>query len=193
MRHMTMAMAIVAVAALAAGLGGCVPQKKGAAAPGKFVLRVNAGAEKEYVDQSGAAWLPDQEWKDGAKYGAVDGKTIVRENLKIAGTKAPDVFLTERYSMTAYRFVVPNGKYAVRLHFAETYPGIDTQGPRVFSVSIQGKPALADFDVMKTAGGFAKPVVKEFKGVAVTDGKLLIEFTAKSQNPEINGIEILGE
>jgi len=188
-----MAMAIMAAAALAIGLAGCVPPKKGAAAPGKLVLRVNAGAEKEYVDQSGAAWLPDQEWKEGAKYGAVDGKTVVRQNLKIAGTKAPEVYLTERYSMTAYRFAVPNGKYAVRLHFAETYPDIDTQGPRVFSVAIQGKPVLTDFDVVKTAGGFAKPVIKEFEHVEVTDGKLLIEFTPKSQNPEINGIEVIAQ
>jgi hypothetical protein len=193
MRHVMTAMAIMAAAALAIGLAGCVPPKKGAAAPGKLALRVNAGAEKEYVDQSGAAWLPDQEWKEGAKYGAVDGKTVVRQNLKITGTKAPEVYVTERYSMTAYRFAVPNGKYAVRLHFAETYPDINTQGPRVFSVAIQGKPVLTDFDVMKTAGGFAKPVIKEFTHVEVADGKLLIEFAPKSQNPEINGIEVIAQ
>jgi hypothetical protein len=46
---------------------------------------------------------------------------------------------------------------------------------------------------MKEAGGFGKPLVKPFKGVKVTDGKLMIEFTPKTQNPEINGIEIIGE
>ena len=193
MRHMTMAMAVVAAAALTMGFTGCAELKKGAAAPDKFVLRVNAGAEKEYVDPSGTAWLPDQAWKEGATYGAVVGDTVVRQNIKILDTKAPAVYLTERYGMTAYRFVVPNGTYTVRLHFAETFADIDTEGPRVFSVSIQGKPALTDFDVKKTAGGSLKPVVKEFKGVAATDGKLLIEFAAKSQKPEINGIEILGE
>jgi hypothetical protein len=188
-----MAMAVVAAAALAMGLAACTELKKGADAPGKFVLRVNAGAEKEYVDPSGTTWLPDQVWKEGAKYGAVGGDTVDRGKLTILDTKAPGVYLTERYDMTAYRFAVPNGRYTVRLHFAETFPGIDAEGGRVFSVSIQGKPALADFDVKKTAGGFAKPVVKVFKGVAATEGKLVIEFTAKSQKPEINGIEVLGE
>ena len=191
MRHVAMAM--VAAAALAMGLAGCTELKKGAAAPGKVALRVNAGAEKEYVDASGKTWLPDQAWKDGAKYGAVGGDTVVRTGIKIAGTQAPGVYLAERYDMTAYRFAVPNGRYTVRLHFAETFADIDTEGPRVFSVAIQGKPALTDFDVKKTAGGSLKPVVKEFKGVAVADGKLLIEFIAKSQKPEINGIEVLGE
>ncbi|MCX5672733.1 MAG: malectin domain-containing carbohydrate-binding protein, partial [Planctomycetota bacterium] len=76
---------------------------------------------------------------------------------------------------------------------AETFPGIVQDGPRVFTVAIQGKPVLTDLDVMKAAGGFGKPLVKEFKGVKVTDGKLMIEFTPKAQNPEINGIEVIGE
>ncbi|MCX5671227.1 MAG: malectin domain-containing carbohydrate-binding protein [Planctomycetota bacterium] len=193
MRHVTMGMALVAAAMLAAGLVGCGPQKTGAAA-GKLVLRVNCAADKEYTDETGAKWLPDQVWKEGAPYGAVEGQTILREGLKITGTKAPEVYLTERYSMKAYRFDVPPGKYAVRLHFAETFPGIVQDGPRVFTVAIQGKPVLTDLDVMKAAGGFGKPLVKEFKGVAVAaDKKLMIEFTAKTQNSEINGIEIIGE
>jgi len=192
MRHVTMGMALVVAAMLAVGLVGCGPQKTGAAA-GKLVLRVNCAADKEYTDETGAKWLPDQVWKEGAPYGAVEGQTILREGLKITGTKAPEVYLTERYSMKAYRFDVPPGTYAVRLHFAETFPGIVQDGPRVFTVAIQGKPVLTDLDVMKAAGGFGKPLVKEFKGVKVTDGKLMIEFTPKTQNPEINGIEVIGE
>ena len=46
--------------------------------------------------------------------------------------------------------------------------------------------------MFKAAGGANKPVIKEFKGVAVTD-KLAIDFETNEQNPEINGIEILAE
>ena len=52
---------------------------------------------------------------------------------------------------------------------------------------------LEDLDVFKAAGGFARPLVKDAKGVAVTDGRLNIEFVANVQNPEINGIEVLAE
>jgi len=176
----------LAVAAIGCGEGMTWP----GAGP-KVITRVSAGAEKAYTDETGATWLADQVFAEGAKYGAVGGMTIRRTIKTIEGTKAPDVYLTERYSMTAYKFALPNGKYTVRLHFAETYSGITKEGERIFSVKVQGKPALTDLDVFKTAGGFAKPVVQTVKDVAVTDGVLLIEFTPKVQNPEINGIEIL--
>jgi hypothetical protein len=95
--------------------------------------------------------------------------------------------------MSAYKFVVPNSKYTVRLHFAETYEGITGEGQRVFSVTINNNVVLKDLDVYKEAGGAKKPVVKEFKGVAVTGKELVIGFVSNIQNPEINGIEILAE
>jgi endoglucanase len=160
----------------------------------EFTLRVNAGAEAEYVDQSGKKWLPDQEFGEGKTYGAVGGKTVQRTGIKtIEGTKAPQVYLTERYEMSAYRFAVPKGEYKVRLHFAETYEKIEKAGERVFSVSINGQIVLKDLDVFKEAGGLAKPLVKEFKKIKASDGKLLIEFTQQTQNPEINGIEVFAE
>jgi hypothetical protein len=119
--------------------------------------------------------------------------TIDRGDVSIPGTDAPRVYQLERYSMPAYRFTVPNGKYTVRLHFAETYEGITEAGQRVFSVNINDNVVLPDFDVFKAAGGFQKPVVKEFKGITVTNEKLFIGFTPKVENPEINGIEIFSE
>jgi len=193
MRQMTMA---VLGAVLAIGLLGCEPTRSGPAAEGKvpkIALRVNAGADKPYTDSKGTVWLPDQEYKEGAKYGALGGKVTTRTALAaIPGSKDSPLYLAERYGMDAYRFDVPNGKYTVRLHFCETYERINAPGQRVFSVAIQGKPALADFDPLKEAGKFAAPVVKEFKGVVVADGKLMIEFTPKVQHPNINAIEVLG-
>jgi hypothetical protein len=184
--------AILAVA-MAVGATGCADQATRAGAGGKFALRVSAGAEKDYVDQAGVKWLADQPYTAAAKFGALGGDTVRRDLKTIPGTKAPDVYLTERWGMTGYRFDVPNGAYTVRLHFAETWNDILSSTPRVFSVKINGRDALKDFDVMKSAGGFAKPIVKEFKGVEVTDGKVMVEFVTASEAPEINGIEILGE
>lgn len=103
----------------------------------------------------------------------------------------PRVYLTERYMMDNDTFALPNGTYTVRLHFCETYEGVTAAGERVFSVQVQGKEALKDFDVFKEGGGFGKPVVKTIAGGAVTDGKLVIQFVPNVQAPEINGIEIL--
>ena len=94
--------------------------------------------------------------------------------------------------MSAYKFILPNGKYTVRLHFAETFEGIIGEGQRVFSVSINGKTVLEDLDLYREVG-WQKPVVKEFKNVAVTNKELVIGFTFDIENPEINGIEVFSE
>jgi len=159
----------------------------------EFTMRVNCAAFEPYTDSAGNVWLPDQYMEQDNDWGAVDGMTVDRGGLSMTGTDAPGIYETERYSMTAYKFKLPNGKYTVRLHFAETYEGIFGENERVFSVSINGKLVLEDFDPYKVAGGPQKPIVKEFKGIAVTDGELVIGFEPNIENPEINGIEIMSE
>jgi endoglucanase len=159
----------------------------------EFTLRVNCAAFESYTDNAGNVWLPDQYMEQDNDWGADDGMTIGRGDLGITGTDAPKIYETERYSMTAYKFKLPNGKYTVRLHFAETYEGIYGENERVFSVSINDKLVLKDFDPYKVAGGPLKPIIKEFKGVAVTDGMLVVGFEPNIENPEINGIEILSK
>ncbi len=159
----------------------------------KFVLRVNCAAYEPYTDKAGNLWLPDQYMEEGKTWGVLDGMIVDRGDLGITGTDAPRIYETERYMMSAYEFKVPNGKYTVRLHFAETYYGITGEGQRVFSVTINDKVVLEDFDPYKKAGGSEKPIVKEFKGVTITNEELVIGFISNIENPEINGIEILSE
>jgi hypothetical protein len=164
-----------------------------AASSGKFAMRVNCGATDPYTDKAGKVWVADQEWSEGKAWGAQGGSTVDRGSLQIAGTDCPHVYELERYDVTIYKFTVPNGKYTVRLHFAETYDGISNAGERVFSVSIADKQVLKDLDVFKEAGGLNKPVVKEFKDISVDNGQLTIGFTANVQSTEVNGIEILAQ
>ena len=159
----------------------------------KKVLRVNCGAYEPYTDKAGNLWLTDQDLGIGKEWGADGGEMADRGDLDISETNSPGIYETERYSMYGYHFNVPNGPYIIRLHFAETYSGIYGEGERVFSVSINEKNVLEDFDCFKEAGGLNKPVVKIIDSVMVTDGKLLIEFALGIQNPEINGIEIIPE
>jgi hypothetical protein len=159
----------------------------------KIAIRVNCGATESYTDKAGHTWAADQLWETGQTWGADGGLTVDRGGLGITGTDAPRVYELERYSMSSYKFTVPNGKYVVRLHFAETYDGITAAGERVFSVSLAGREVLKDLDVFKEAGGRLKPLVKEFKGVSVENGQLAVGFTASVQNAEINGIEIATE
>jgi alcohol dehydrogenase (cytochrome c) len=109
----------------------------------------------------------------------------------IAGTKDPDLFLSEHWGMTAFSQKVPNGKYLVKLYFAETYQGITGAGQRVFSFRVQGKE-FKDFDVWEKAQGFRRAYI-EAVPVEVTDGKLHITFTRQVENPTIKALEIIPE
>ena len=162
----------------------------------KIAIRVNCGTADgaaAYTDQDGNVWQPDRLITDTLEWGAVDGEIIQRPTLDINGTKSPDIYKSETYSMSAYKFKVPAGKYVVKLHFAETYEGISGPGQRVFSVSINGKEVLKDLDPFKEAGKFATPVVKEFKDIQPVDGVITISFTPNVENPQICGIEVLSE
>jgi len=176
---------------------GCATGKgTSAGARAKFALRVNAGSAEAYTDKAGHVWQGEKEYAKGGGFGFVVGQSVDRgKDMKIEATEDARIYQTEHYAMTGFKAEVPNGKYTVRLHFAETNSKLSkTPGGRVFEVAIQGKVVLPDFEVLKAAAGAGyKAVVKEFKGIEVTNGLLDIGFAAKVQNPEINGIEILGE
>jgi hypothetical protein len=179
----------LAIVVLAALIGCAGTGEKGSS----FVLRINCAADKAYTDSQGNVWQADQESGAGKSWGADGGDIIYRDGMTIKGTPCPMVYITERYSMDSYTCKVPNGSYTLRLHFAETYDGVSGKGERTYNVLVNGKCMLKAFDPFVAAGGWGKPVVKEFKCVKVTDGTLKIAFEAGVQNPEINGIEILGE
>jgi endoglucanase len=150
--------------------------------PAPGVIRIRAGDTAPFTDSSGNVWLADQ--------GFADGNTILRAgDLNIENTKDPGLYRAEHYSMTAFSYPLPNGKYTVKLHFAETFDGITGPGQRVFSFNVEGRE-FKDFDIWVKAGGPQRAYI-ETVPVDITDGKLDIKFTPKVENPEINGIEII--
>src|SRR5512133_2627389 len=131
-------------------------------------IRIKAGKSEPVKDADGNVWLADQ--------GFEGGQTIERPDIQIANTKSPDLYRAEHYSMDSFSWPVANGKYTVKLHFAETFEGITGPGERVFSFNVQGRE-FKDFDVWVKAGGPMKAYV-ETVPVEVADGKLKVTFTA---------------
>lgn len=144
-------------------------------------IRIKAGKSEPVKDAEGNVWLADQ--------GFEGGQIIERPDIEIANTKSPDLYRAEHYSMDSFTWAVPNGKYTVKLHFAETYEGISGPGERVFSFNVQGKD-FKDFDPWVKAGGFLKAYI-ETVPIEVTDGKIKVTFTPKVENPQICAIEII--
>jgi len=152
-------------------------------APAKAApIRIKTGIMKPLTDELGVVWQTDEK-------GFADGETIARPDIDISNTKTPSLYRAERYSMTKFSQKVPNGKYTVKLHFAETYEELTGPGQRVFSFNVEGKD-FKDFDVAKKAGGVRRAYIETVE-VTVADGSLDITFTAQVENPEINAIEII--
>ncbi len=146
------------------------------------IIRIKAGQSTPFKDSQGNVWEAEE--------GFEGGNTIARDaDTKIAGTKDPGLFLSEHYSMESFSHKLPNGKYVVKLYFAETFDGITGPGQRVFSYNVQGH-GYKDFDIWAKTGGANRAYV-ETVPVEVTNGELKITFTANIENPEINAIEII--
>ncbi len=100
------------------------------------------------------------------------------------------LFNNERYGAMSY--TIPGfsagGTYAVTLYFAETY--LTSSGGRLFNVHINGTAVLANYDIYSNAGGQNRAVAEAFTTTADGSGQIVIQFTAVTENPKINGISI---
>jgi hypothetical protein len=154
---------------------------KPATKPSTKPIRIDAGSTTSTTDADGNQWLPDTGFSGG---GMVD-----RGQVQIAGTRHQAMYRTEHWGMNSFSLPVPNGRYNVVMHFAETYAGVTQPGQRVFSIKVEDQQ-IKDLDILKEAGAANKALAKTVS-VTITDGKLDIAFTFGEQNPEINGIEII--
>jgi hypothetical protein len=149
-------------------------------------IRIACGAEEPVKE-----FVPDP----NMLVGAVNRRDVAIDTT--AANAAPaGVYQTERYGRDfSYVYPVPkDGRYLVRLHFAEIFD--DGAGRRLENVAINSQPVLKDFDIFAAAGGLNKAVVKEFPGVAPDDrGNVVIRITTTPNSPDknakINGIEIV--
>ncbi|MCK4264515.1 MAG: hypothetical protein KAX27_06180, partial [Candidatus Aminicenantes bacterium] len=66
----------------------------------------------------------------------------------------------------------------------------DRTEQRVFSVKLQGKIVLNNFDIVKEAAGANKVVIKEFNGIKV-ENVLAVELVSKDSNPTISQAPII--
>jgi hypothetical protein len=144
-------------------------------------VRIKAGASAPFKDSHGDTWLADQ--------GFSGGDVIERLDVTVTNTTEPGIYLSEHYGMDSFSWPLSDGKYLVKLHFCETYDGIEGPGQRVFTFNIQGHE-FKGFDVWVKAGGPFKAYVVSVP-VEITGGKLVIQFTNDVENPQINGIEII--
>ncbi len=169
---------------------------EGAAEP---VALINCGASADYTDKSGRVWRKDQPYRPGAA-GRVGGTAIVSQPHWVVGTRDWPIYAVAVEGMDGYIVPVPDGRYVVRLHFAEinkagqqrrrgpTSPG----QPRTFDVALEGRTVLEGFNTLGVTAGRKYAAVAKDLLVSVGDGELTVEFRprASAAPPAINAIEV---
>ncbi|HKO52524.1 MAG TPA: malectin domain-containing carbohydrate-binding protein, partial [Polyangiaceae bacterium] len=152
-----------------------------ASGPPGPVYQINAG------DGAAAPFTADQYGSGGNTYFGGTG-------VNVAGVQnaAPaSVYQTERYGNSTYTFgsLTVGAQYTVRLHFAELY--WTTANSRLFNVTVNGAPALTNFDIFAAAGTHNKAVVRDVVATATSGGQLVIAFVTVKDNAKVSGIEII--
>jgi len=84
--------------------------------------------------------------------------------------------------MDSFSWTVPNGKYTVKLHFAETFEGITGPGERCSrSTCRQGVQGLRSVG----QGRRLSEGLHETVPVEVTDGKIKVTFTPRLRSADL--------
>ncbi|MBN1286999.1 MAG: PKD domain-containing protein [Anaerolineae bacterium] len=147
-------------------------------------VRVNAGGSA-YTDLAGNSWLADAGFNSGSANGDWGvGHDILNTN---------DDTLYQWYKYIAgnltWSWTVPNGNYAVRLHFAENYHEL-SDPPRNFHVEIEGVRVATNYSPWDEGGGKYAASVLAVAPVSVNDGQINIAFIQAVQNPAVGAIEV---
>lgn len=146
-----------------------------------FALFVNLGGDA-WEDPEGNAWVESKDF-DGATFGHEGGQSVKHNDEQNPVAK------TAQRGLTAFRAVVPNGTYEVRLYFAEHWT-VDPKR-RVFAVFVEQQPARRPQNVF-LAPGLGTPYIHPIPKVIVTDGRLDVDFQPASEDAStiLNGISL---
>jgi hypothetical protein len=151
------------------------------------LFRVNAAGPAEQSTDNGPDWTTDSAYVSGGN--TADWGTTVPVDGTVPASTSPQIFATERWGAQSWAFPVPIGEHVqVRLFFANQYDGTSQPGQRVFNVAIDGNTVLNHFDIVATAGN-KTGTMQAFD--ITSDGDVNIDFTADTENPLVNGIEIV--
>uniref|UniRef100_A0A7N2LRX3 non-specific serine/threonine protein kinase n=1 Tax=Quercus lobata TaxID=97700 RepID=A0A7N2LRX3_QUELO len=163
----------------------------------RYSLHINCGGKATtvgnimYEEDDGiagpAVFFPVMERKNWGFSGTGnwDGNTsngYVAKNVSALTMKESELYTSARLSplsITYYARCLANGRYKVKLHFAEIVfrdnRSFYSLGRRIFDVYLQEERVMKDFDIENTAPGVDKAVVMKFNAV-VKNSVLMIRF-----------------
>ncbi|MFD1629856.1 glycoside hydrolase family 2 TIM barrel-domain containing protein [Pseudopedobacter beijingensis] len=170
-----------------------------------FELGVNVGSTSFFTDDvSGFTWIPEQAYQPGS-WGYIGGEILrntpdrIGIQLEIAGTHNIPLYQTMRKGLQEFRFDVPKGTYEVELHFTEPgqkkesilndigFDASKTDERNIFSVSLNNRMILEDFNMLKTYG----PIIAVHKKyITETAQHISIKFKPIEGNTLLSAIKL---
>jgi len=167
----------------------------------EILYRVNVGGPEIAAIDAGIVWSADTSGNNspflidpGSNHTA--SFPALEPGPAVLNTTPDSIFDTERWdqeggSEMQWTFDVEDGLYNVRLYLGNSFEGTSETGERVFDVAIERTvPSTVDnIDLSHQFGHLVGGVINNT--VPVFDGKLNLEFLHGTENPLINGIEIL--
>jgi hypothetical protein len=151
--------------------------------PTTSALQIDAGGP------AAGSFVADTDFSGGSTYSTT-------ASIGTSGVTSPapqQVYETERYGQNFSYLIpglTPGDQYTLTLDFDEIY--YNSPGQRLFNVSINGAPALSDFDIYTAAGGMDKAIAETFTETADTNGQIIIAFANITGGAKVDGIEISG-
>ncbi len=161
------------------------------------LYRIDAGGPTIAATDGGPDWAADQ--SDPSPYrnsgsNTAGWGTVGALDPSVPASTPIGIFSSERWDPNdatemQWSFPVPAGEnIEVRLYFANQYSGTSQVGQRVFNVTLDGTPVLTNYDIVADVGN---EVGEMKKWDIVSDGTVNINFGHITENPLINGIEII--
>lgn len=157
-------------------------------------------------------WIAEKKYSEGS-WGYVGGEayrpgtsrgSLPAAEINILGTDNDPMYQTQRRGIESFKADVPNGKYAVYLHWAELVKPLEEAlaynlgrnsryeegSDRCFDVAVCGKTILERLNVMEEVGAATPLVVRT--DVDVKDGKgIKIDFTPVKGDTFLTAVRIV--
>ena len=175
-------------------------------------INVLLGSKRFYINEKQQElWIPDQPYKAGS-WGWIGGEPYKGTNNRISygsdknilGTDNDPVYQTQQVGISEFKFDVPDGEYALTLHFAELVGGEskealaynldnnhkkEVEEKRIFDVAINGVPFLTQVNLAADFG-YTTAVEKKTR-ITVINGKgIAIDFKSIQGKSVLNAIQL---
>ena len=169
--------------------------------PHEALYRIDVGSNSDYTDTDGNVWSADTDL-------FAPGNAVAENAGAVAIINTEDDLLYQTYRskiqgsppqdqrVLSFNLPIdsPTSDLDVRLHFAETYWGLNGRAganQRVFDVRVEEETIMNDFDIFAEATGARNATVIQIGDVAVSDGELNLEFDPETDFASIAAIEVL--